>query len=94
MAGSSTPRATAEHSTTQRVRRAQRDAAAAAWAECFGDEPLPQFATAAEWTKWVLNERKRTSYSESGEVRAPGSKRNSNRRGRGRACSLLRLWRA
>ena len=45
----------------QRVWRVQREHAHRAWASLFGDEPLPQLASAAEWTQWVVNERQRAA---------------------------------
>ena len=41
----------------QRVRKTQRQHARAAWADVFGDEPLPQLGSSAEWTEWVVQER-------------------------------------
>ena len=32
--------------------------ARAAWHLCFGDEPLPQFGSAVEWSAWVAKERR------------------------------------
>ena len=45
--------------TAQKVWRLQREHAHVAWSKIFGDEPLPQLASAVEWTQWVVNERRR-----------------------------------
>ena len=58
-----------------RVWRVQREHAHTAWTEIFGDEPLPPIGSAAEWTQWVLGERRRTpsdiEQSLAGEVCLP-----------------------
>ena len=55
-----------EATSVPRVWRVQRELAHTAWKELFGDEPLPQLGSAAEWTQWVLRERqKSTSMMES-----------------------------
>ena len=38
-----------------------------AWQELCGDEPLPQLASATDWTRWVLEER-RVAEAQSGEI--------------------------
>ena len=55
-----------EATSVPRVWRVQRELAHTAWKELFGDEPLPQLGSAAEWTQWVSRERqKSTSMMES-----------------------------
>ena len=41
------------------VWRLQREHAHMAWLKIFGDEPLPQLGSAAEWTQYVSSERHR-----------------------------------
>lgn len=64
-----------EPPTVQRVWRVQREHAHEAWSKLFGDEALPQFGSAAEWTHWVTSERRQAArdmgYRLSAEVRAP-----------------------